>query len=388
MPSKRNATKYGNTKDVGSKKSSSDPATGLVMSTDDAIALPVEMQQTVLNIFTSTFPTLVNDGLSAKIQQVKQHLFNRDFCQAFGSEILLEAYALRWSPSRALAYLDLFKSLPPLSSFLTSKVETAKSSSSPDDVKFLEVVCLGGGGGAELVALASLLHLQDTVNDRAGAASSTFCSTAARSPLIKCKLIDIADWSCVVQGLYASVTGKPPISQYASPVAKAANKTFITPQSFTADFLRQDLLCMKPDTTTAEIFKDATLVTLMFTLNELYTSSIKSTTNLLLTLTMLLQPGAMLLVVDSPGSYSSIKLSAGEDGNQDSSKRYPMQWLLDHTLLETASIGSSKNASSDQQWEKLESRESQWFRLGIVRYPIELEDMRYQVHLYRKLDSS
>jgi 25S rRNA (uracil2843-N3)-methyltransferase len=53
-----------------------------------------------------------------------------------------------------------------------------------------------------------------------------------------------------------------------------------------------------------------------------------------------------------------------------------MQWLLDHTLIETETPGYS--------WEKLQSDESIWFRLPEdLSYPIALEDMRYQMHLYR-----
>jgi len=84
----------------------------------------------------------------------------------------------------------------------------------------------------------------------------------------------------------------------------------------------------------------------------------------------------MLLVVDSPGSYS--ETSIGKE-----SKRYPMQWLLNHTLLETS---KERGGKGDVKWEKLVSDESRWFRLADdLKYPISLENMRYQVHLYRRL---
>ncbi|KAK4692724.1 25S rRNA (uracil2843-N3)-methyltransferase, partial [Lecanoromycetidae sp. Uapishka_2] len=125
----------------------------------------------------------------------------------------------------------------------------------------------------------------------------------------------------------------------------------------------------------------------MFTLNELYATSISATTNLLLSLTMLLDPGALLLVVDSPGSYSTVKIGKSSRPSESSGERkYPMQWLLDHTLLEASAVGSSKVASGQRQWEKVDGREAEWFRLdGELRYPIELEDMRYQLHLYRRV---
>ena len=126
---------------------------------------------------------------------------------------------------------------------------------------------------------------------------------------------------------------------------------------------------------------------LMFTLNELYSTSISATTNLLLGMTMLLEAGALLLVVDSPGSYSTVNIGkVTETANEGSEKKYPMNWLLDHTLLEAASIGSSKRSKGEAQWKKLDESQSKWFRLPqSLNYPIDLEDMRYQFHLYQRV---
>lgn len=51
------------------------------------------------------------------------------------------------------------------------------------------------------------------------------------------------------------------------------------------------------------ILREARLVTIMFTLNEFYSVSKSATTKLLLSVTSILEPGSLLLVVDSPGSY-------------------------------------------------------------------------------------
>ncbi|KAI9848491.1 MAG: hypothetical protein M1830_007285, partial [Pleopsidium flavum] len=77
-----------------------------------ASTVPLELQQLLVNIFEDTFSTPLLANLSPLFQEVKQHLFNRDFARAFGSQKNLEAYAIRWSPSRALAYLDIFCNLP------------------------------------------------------------------------------------------------------------------------------------------------------------------------------------------------------------------------------------------------------------------------------------
>jgi len=122
------------------------------------------------------------------------------------------------------------------------------------------------------------------------------------------------------------------------------------------------------------------LCTIMFTLNELFTSSIAATTTFLLRMTDIMGLGSHLLVVDSPGSYSEIKL-----GKEAKKKQYPMKWLLDHALLEVAAAAGQ----GGKKWEKVISDDSRWFRMSSqLKYPIELENMRYQIHHYRRLDSN
>lgn len=157
------------------------------------------------------------------------------------------------------------------------------------------------------------------------------------------------------------------------------------------------------------------MVTLMFTLNELYATSRAGAHALLLGVSAAAERGTLLLVVDSPGSYSTVRLGAGE-------KRYPMRWLLDHALLiaapgalggdeaevgpgveqgdgsggvvgrgvrdkvEDGVRGVERKKQAPAAWEKVVEEESKWFRMPEgLRYPIELENMRYQMHLYRRL---
>ena len=366
--------------------------------------VPVELQQLLLNVFKNTFSENYNSKLSGLIQRTKQHLFSREFNKAFESEDLREAYAVRWSPSRALAYTQIFYNLTPLTRRLVSDCGDQNPTGQPQDALATaqntaedaedprgnsnRVVCIGAGAGAEIVALGGYLSLLSNrpVSDTQEAISQDEGLERTISPQrLEITAVDIADWGSVVNRLQSNVTAAPPLSQYASAETKAANSALIGANAMVLNFVKQDVLSMAMDKMPA-IFADALLVTLMFTLNELYTSSMSATTNVLLALTMLLPAGALLLVVDSPGSYSTVSVGKTSDGNGQSTKIYPMQWLLDHTLLESAAIGSSKNASAERQWEKLESRDSEWFRLSSeLRYPIELEDMRYQMHLYRRL---
>lgn len=76
----------------------------------------LQLQQRLLDVFARSFPELLNatasdsnSKLSSVLAQVKRHLYERDFVAAFGSEENLAAYAVRWSPSRALGYVSIFE---------------------------------------------------------------------------------------------------------------------------------------------------------------------------------------------------------------------------------------------------------------------------------------
>jgi 25S rRNA (uracil2843-N3)-methyltransferase len=234
-------------------------------------------------------------------------------------------------------------------------------------------VCLGGGAGAEIVALGGMQKLMSSMNgeEKEGGKSEGTVSH------IEVAAIDVADWSVVVENLAKQLTTAPTLNKYASAAARAANVSPLNPEDISVTFKQQDVLQASTEDLSAQL-ADANLVTLLFTLNELYSTSMPLTQKFLLLLTSVLQPGAHLLVVDSPGSYSSVTLNGAE-------KKYPMQWLLDHTLLEqaTESRGSKYEIV---RWEKIKEDGSRWYRLDErLRYPIELENMRMQVHLYRKL---
>jgi 25S rRNA (uracil2843-N3)-methyltransferase len=324
-----------------------------------APSIPLELQQLLLNIFKDSFEERFTSDIKPLLQEVKGHLYNRDFAIAFGKNEYLETYAARWSASRALGYADLFLDLK--AQLWPENVVLDERDG--EKVKSRKVVCLGGGAGAELVALAGVqkMLIKDSENQT--------------PQKITVEAIDIADWTAVLDTLAKHVTTPPPLSKYASAAVQAANTALIEPETLNVSFQQLDVLNTDVTALTAMV-KDATLITLMFTLNELYSTSLSLTQKFLLNLTSSLSSGALLLVVDSPGSYSTITLNGAE-------KNYPMQWLLDHTLLQTGEKDKNKEVA---QWEKIHEDESRWFRLApTLRYPIEVENMRMQLHLYRKL---
>ncbi|KAH7149658.1 hypothetical protein B0J13DRAFT_311828 [Dactylonectria estremocensis] len=343
-------------------------------SPSTSLQTPVE-QQRLLNIFADAFgDVLSSDRFPALLQELKQALFNRDFAAAFGREDYLEAYAARWSPTRALGYAAVFLSirrhLNEIVEFedggQASEAVDAAASTSGEEVKEiketasplvaagkggrLRMVCIGGCA-AEHVAFSSYIQSQDLAG--------------------RLTLVDSGPWSSVSDLLEAKITSPPPLSKYASAAAKASNQTaLLRADQVILSFAQDDILALEDPALAALLGDKPVVLTLMFTLNELYTrGGIAKTTVLLKTVGQVLAGGSLLLVVDSPGSYS--EAAVGKE-----KKKYPMQWLLDHTLLETASPG--------YKWDKVESQESSWFRLPEdLHYPIQLENMRYQLHLYR-----
>ena len=306
--------------------------------------LPLELQQSILDQFRRAYPFSDATNMKQTVQEVKGHLYNRDFTAAFGKPEYLSAYALRWSASRALCYGEIFANLH----FLQMKQKPPQVHDTAS-----RVVCIGGGAGAEVAGLAAAMHASDAKTE----------VTA----------VDIADWSSTLETLGKVLVSPPPLSTYASEAVRKANLSMIEPRGLDLKFVQTNILQYRGETM-REMMLGKGLCTIMFTLNELFNASISKTTALLLGLGETMDVGSWLLVVDSPGSYSEVKL-----GKQQQTKQYPMKWLLDHTLMDVAK----------GKWEKAIEDDSRWFRVDKeLRYPIGLENMRYQIHLYRRIEDA
>lgn len=406
--------------------------------------IPLTLQQLLLNVFKTALLTnghnyLYNrddattteaTGDSAEqqqqeqldikslIQTIKTHLYNRDFDSAFtdANEDLLRAYALRWSSSRALGYAGIFRAL---------LKEVVKPVSDDDDAAAAStknVVCIGGGAGAEIVALAAAwrdfldgaelpssssssasdegqiadavkaVSLDDGKEEEEQQLTSTSTSATATStyPGLSVTAVDIADWSKVVERLSTAIRSPTVTGSKSHPAPLLASsgdeeKKKKSP-GFNVQFEKLDVLSAGEKELQGLFSRQGAescstaLVTLMFTLNELFSTSMAKATGFLLRMTDLLQPGTVLLVVDSPGSYSTLKLGKGGDG-EVRERQYPMKFLLDHTLLSVA----------EGKWERLLSQDSRWWRRDAARLKYDvgegagLEDMRFQVHVYRRV---
>lgn len=408
--------------------------------------LPFELQQLLLNIFRNSYAeVLASDDLVPTLQEIKTALFERDFAAAFGQPRYLEAYTARWSPSRALCYgsalVDLRAHLDSFSLFAQSerswseqkKADENEARGIPGDVfdtctaPATRVVCIGGGA-AEVVGFGGALRYmlsssgaaatearadvaepalpadasEQDIMDHLARATARLALPTSTPPILDLHLVDSADWSCVASTLHTALTTPPPVSKYASAAARAVNSPLLPASSARTTFHHADVLALSA----AELAALTTppgdgprpcIVTMLFTLNELYSASISRTTALLLKLTMSLVRGSVLLVIDSPGSYSEAAVgpatAAGPDGAVQEKKKYPMSWLLDHALLPKEVSKKEREEARRRgeepppaEWEKLVGEEARWFRLREgLGYPISLENMRYQVHVFRRL---
>lgn len=393
---------------------------------DISDSIPITLQQILLNVFKSALLSSANStsesqdpaaeeplDIKTLIQTIKSHLYNRDFDSAFADadEGLLRAYALRWSAARALGYAGLFKSM-----FKVLMEDEARNSGKGSALHPAHVVCIGGGAGAEIVALSaawrdlmdegtilgsqkglsdafeavSLSDKHDDQGDESTRKSEQLQTPPTSSSSLSITAVDIADWSAVVRRLSSTILSPsvPGSKSHPSPLlANGQQQDTTTDSILNVDFKRLDVLSLS-DAELASLFHftqpssstHTNMVTLMFTLNELFSTSMPKATAFLLRTTDLLQPGTLLLVVDSPGSYSTLKLGkGGSAGAQE--RQYPMKFLLDHALLSVAK-GS---------WERVYSQDSRWWRRDAARlwYDVGegagLEDMRFQIHVYRRL---
>ena len=115
-------------------------------------------EQLLLDLIATTFSsTLASPDLPTQLQTLKKHLYNRSFDEAFPitaantveddrrerSKSNLEAYVIRWVPTRTLCYSRIFERI---AKFL------------PDDT--LHALCIGAGCGSETLAFQSSLKCQ------------------------------------------------------------------------------------------------------------------------------------------------------------------------------------------------------------------------------------
>ncbi|PNP78610.1 hypothetical protein FNYG_07956 [Fusarium nygamai] len=340
-------------------------------------SLSVKHQQLILDTIRTTFPAVDEfNSLKLVLREIREALEQKDYCKAFGSQESLEAYTIRWSPSRALTMGNV------LAWMCSKRSETAwvQQFLHNDGQKPSKIVCFGRGASDLLACMALLKHSHESKLDELPRIESTSPDHNDRA-MVDLSLIDRHDWSGIVTKLQHTLTNPPPLSKYATEKARASNISAIPSQFINLAVNNLDILESDSTTLGTMIGPNPALITLFFTLHEFYSISISKTTAFLLRLTETATKGSLLLVVDSPGA--EIVLPGSSEKGQE--KRYPLEWLLYQALLPPKSANSEEEDQA--AWAKLiQGGHEKEYKLPTgLRYPGSLENTRFQVHLLERL---
>jgi 25S rRNA (uracil2843-N3)-methyltransferase len=332
---------------VKAKKETYKPKAAAAVIVPEEMVVPKE-EQAVVDLFTNAFsPLLTSESLKERIQAVKTHLYNRDYLAAFGELDNLQAYVVRWSPARALCYRWVFME------GACDEITRVFEFGGRKNKKVKNVVSLGAGAGGELVGMIAAVEEINREQDLKEGATDEDKSQLCL------KAVDIAGWGPICDR-----------------ILKTSKETLMSKESIVnvkCEFLQHDVLAS--DFPADVITHETDLITLLFTTNELYTQSIPKTTAFFGSLRDRTAPGCILLVLESAGSYSTVKL--GED------KEYPMGWLLDYTI-----IGKDEEAAAARSngWKLLKKEDSKWYRVPVgLKYQLELENMRFLLRVYQRV---
>ncbi|KAF9106748.1 hypothetical protein BGX29_008606 [Mortierella sp. GBA35] len=357
--------------------------------------------QHILNVVKESCQEAFNlPSFDTTLQTIKSHFFDRNYDAVFQNPEHLPVYSARYAPSRALCYYHLFLEHPVLMKTLEGGPST--------------ILCIGSGAGSELVGIsAAMVHAnpvskvkkakkasaegktkgvkaeegaeveadeipkdtKDTNGDAAAedttlgmenlavtsestqeppAAPSETLSTTTTVTKTKTKKLkvnkyqvtivmqDYVDWSPILEPMEAVVRSR---------MALGPERLKCETEIGNVLDLSEGLL---------ERVARADLITFMFVLNELFQDK-KRTMLLVAKIVAAMPAGAHMLVVDSAGSFSNLKV--GE-------RTYMVYMLLDH--LKSLEIVYQDDAT--------------WYRCPpSLTYPLKLENMRHFVRIYRKL---
>jgi 25S rRNA (uracil2843-N3)-methyltransferase len=357
-------------------------------------SLSVQHQQLILDTIRATFPAVDEfNTLIPVLREVREALEQQDYCKAFGTEEFLEAYTIRWSPSRALAVANVLawtcsekRDVAWIQQFLHNNRQ-----------KPSKIVCIGRGGSDLLACVALLKHSHQNKLDAIPRPESSSANGTTQdgisittshpepdyndSAMVDLNLIDRHVWSGIVTKLHHTLTTTPTLPKYATAKAHAANVSAIPSQALNLSVNHLDILESGDTDLRAMIGPVPALITLFYTLHELYSISISKTTAFLLRLTLAAPKGSLLLIVDSPGADAALPGSS----NKGQEKKYPLEWLFYQALLPPKSTDLEDR--EQPAWKKIvESGHEKEYKLPAgLRFPGSLENTRFQVHLLERL---
>ncbi|KAG0204611.1 hypothetical protein BGX28_003517 [Mortierella sp. GBA30] len=362
--------------------------------------------QHILNVVKESCQEAFNlPSFTATLQTIKSHFFDRNYDAVFQNPAHLPVYSARYAPSRALCYYHLFLEHPVLMKTLEGGPST--------------ILCIGSGAGSELIGIAAaMVHAipapkakkkksttgkkaKDKSNEQDSSATAVETRLDEDTVKVETKLTE-SDGTLGLNDLSLSesvtVTTVPvgdadvagSRAEGPTTVPKPAKKSKSNKHQVT--IVMQDYVDWSPilepmeavvrsrmllgperlhcETEVGNVLDlsegllrrvaKADLITFMFVLNELFQDK-KRTMLLVAKIVAAMPKGAHMLVVDSAGSFSNLKV--GE-------RTYMVYMLLDH--LKDLEIVYQDDAT--------------WYRCPpSLTYPLKLENMRHFVRIYRRL---
>lgn len=205
----------------------------------------------ILDVIQVAMSSALGDpDFTTLLQTIKGHFYTRDYDAVFTQPLHLPVYAARYTPSRALGYLDLIDQHPQIQAVLQD---------GPSNV-----LCLGAGAGGEMVALLAAARRYSHPDQQ-----------------LTLHIQDYVSWETSLMALEAA--------------SRAAWFSPETNHQVRVEYSVSNLL--EPSDDLCARIEEAQLVTAMFVLNELFTDR-ASAMNLVRTLMKHLKPGSLFLVCD------------------------------------------------------------------------------------------
>ncbi|KAF9364522.1 hypothetical protein BGX34_001293 [Mortierella sp. NVP85] len=351
-------------------------------------------EQHILNVVKESCQGALSlPSFTDTLQTIKSHFFERNYDAVFQNPDHLPVYSARYAPSRALCYYKMFLEHPILMKVLEGGPST--------------ILCIGSGAGSELLGIAAaMVHANPTPKTKKVAsykkeesarekqageksnepppaedtAQSIATTTEATLGLENLSLSKCTDSTSGGSGSTEGITPK-----VAKPKKSKSNKHQVTlvmqdyvdwsPILDPMEAVVRARMQLGPERLRCETeignvldlsegllerVAKADLITFLFVLNELFQDK-KRTMLLVARIVAAMPSGAHMLVVDSAGSFSNLKV--GE-------RTYMVYMMLDH--LKDLEIVHQDDAT--------------WYRCPPgVTYPLKLENMRHFIRIYRKL---
>ncbi|KAI9494989.1 hypothetical protein BDB00DRAFT_955136 [Zychaea mexicana] len=270
-------------------------------------------EQNILNVIRQACTdTLSRDDFGKTLQSIKANFVQRDYEGIFTAEARnLQVYSAAYVPGRALCYFEIFCQSQLL------KLLARRTC----------IYAIGSGSGSELVSFAAAMTRVPAERQR-----------------IKLIMQDIGEWAKVLETFESA----------------SRQSWKLTEEQFSCQYLQGDILDPTKRDERAQRIADADLITFMFVMNELFVKK-AAAMEMVQSLVTNMKKGAHLLVVESAGSFSHLKV-----GN----KTYMVHMLLD-------AIKDLQSVISD---------DARWYRHpDNVRYPLDVQNMRYFIRLYKKI---